>query len=145
MSKPFLRFSLFCFSLVFSTGTFSADINNDWKDLFPNIPSISLSEIEGRMDEVVLVDVRPKFEYENKHREGVKHMSFSSRMFMIQMEDLISQNKGKTIVVYCDADNCIKSYRAVEKCRKEKLDNVVLFDLKKDMAESSKDKIYTQL
>jgi len=145
MSKSFLQFSFFGFSLVFSTGVFSADVNNDWMNLFPDIPSISLSEIEGRMDDVVLVDVRPKFEFESNHREGVKHMSFSSRMFMIQMEDLISQNKGKTIVVYCDADNCIKSYRAVEKCRKENMKNVFLFDLKKDMAESSKDKIYTQL
>lgn len=145
MSKSLLRVLFFGFSLVFSSSVFSADVNNDWMNLFPNIPSISLAEIEDRTEEVVLVDVRPKFEFERQHREGVKHMSFSSRMFMIQMEDLISQNKGKTIVVYCDADNCIKSYRAVEKCRNENMNNVVLFDLKKDMVESSKDKIYTQL
>lgn len=145
MFKPFLHISFFSFSLLFSVSAFATETSKNWMNLFPNIPSISLAEIEDRTEEVVLVDVRPKFEFERQHREGVKHMSFSSRMFMIQMEDLISQNKGKTIVVYCDADNCIKSYRAVEKCRNENMNNVVLFDLKKDMAESSKDKIYTQL
>ena len=118
---------------------------NNWQNLFTDIPTIGLTEIEQRIDELVLVDVRPKFDYERKHREGTKHMSFSSRMFMIQMEDLISKNEGKTIVVYCDTENCIKSYRAVEKCRQAKLDNVVLFDLNKDMAEASQDKIYSQL
>jgi len=145
MSKLFLQFSFFSFVLIFSTGVFSSDINNDWVKLFPDIPSLSLSEIEERKDKVVLVDVRPKFEFDRQHREGAKHISFSSRMFMIQMENLISQNKGKTIVVYCDAGNCIKSYRAVTKCRKENMNNVFLFDMKKDMTESSKDKIYTQL
>jgi len=145
MYKSILKFTVFVFSLIFSASVFSAGVNNSWMNLFPNIPSITLSEIEERMDKVVLVDVRPKFEYERQHREGVKHMSFSSRMFMIQMEDLIRQNKGKTIVVYCDSDNCIKSYRAVEKCQKENLTNVVLYDLKKDMAQAAQDKIYTQL
>lgn len=137
--QSFLSFSFISASHIAIAG------QNAWQNLFTDIPTISLAEIEQRIDEVVLVDVRPKFDYERKHRDGTTHMSFSSRMFMIQMEDLISKNKGKTIVVYCDTKNCIKSYRAVEKCRKEKLDNVVLFDLNKDMAESSQDKIYSQL
>jgi len=143
MKKLFLQSAfVFCF-LTVSHVSFAE--RNDWQHLFTDIPTISLAEIEQRIDEVVLVDVRPKFDYQRKHRKGTTHMSFSSRMFMLQMEDLISKNKGKTIVVYCDAENCIKSYRAVEKCRQQNLDNVVLFDLNKDMDESSEDKIYSQL
>ena len=66
-------------------------------------------------------------------------------MFMLNMEELIANNEGKKIVIYCDSDNCIKSYRAVEKCQNAKLENVVLFDLNKDMATSSQETIYSQL
>jgi len=143
MKKLFLQAAFVACFLTVSHASFAE--RNDWQNLFTDIPTISLAEIEQRIDDLVLVDVRPKFDYDRKHRKGTTHMSFSSRMFMLQMEDLISKNQGKTIVVYCDTDNCIKSYRAVEKCRQEKLNNVVLFDLNKDMAEASQDKIYSQL
>ena len=141
---PFFLQSFLVLSIL-TLSNFAFAERNDWQNLFTDIPTISLSEIEQRIDDIVLVDVRPKFDYDRKHRQGTTHMSFSSRMFMLQMEDLIRKNKDKTIVVYCDTNNCIKSYRAVEKCRKENLNNVVLFDLNKDMAESSQDKIYSRL
>ncbi|MCK4711212.1 MAG: rhodanese-like domain-containing protein [Gammaproteobacteria bacterium] len=135
------------FLVLFATGSsaFAGENQNNWQHLFPNVPSISLAEIENSLDKIVLVDVRAKFHFDQKHKEGAKHMSFSSRMFMLDMENLIEENKGKTIVVYCDTDNCIKSYRAVEKCQNAKLENVVLFDLNTDMAITNQDKIYTQL
>lgn len=144
MKKPFhFIFFLLSFSLVFNAA--QAEQNNPWRDLFKDIPTISKNEIENGPDKIVLVDVRPKFDFDRGHREGAQHMSFSSRMFMIQMEELVKKNKAKTIVVYCDSDNCLKSYRAVEKCQKNKLNNVVLFDLKADMAGANQEKNYSRL
>lgn len=140
---PFI--ACFYVSVMITSPVIAAEPSANWHQLFPNVPTISLNDIEQRIDELVLVDVRPKFEFERQHRTGVMHMSFSSRMFMIQMEELINNNKNKTIVVYCETGNCIKAYRAVEKCRKENFSNVVLFDINKDMAESGRNKIYSQL
>ena len=145
MKKSFLCFFSLVFFLVTSSIAFAADNKNSWQKLFPNIPSITLAEIEKGLDKVVLVDVRAKFDFDRGHKEGARHMSFSSRMFMLNMEGLIEENEGKTIVVYCDTENCIKSYRAVEKCQNAKLENVVLFDLNKDNELTSRETIYSQL
>ena len=144
--KEIFIYPFFIFSLIAGSSlAFAGDTQNNWQDLFPNVPSISLNEIEKSQDKIVLVDVRAKFHYDRQHKEGARHLSFSSRMFMLNMEELVANNEGKKIVIYCDSDNCIKSYRAVEKCQNAKLENVVLFDLNKDMATSSQETIYSQL
>ena len=143
--KSLFHFFFFVSVVTGSSITYAGEKQNSWQNLFPHVPSISLAEIESNPQKIVLVDVRAKFHFDQKHKEGAKHMSFSSRMFMLNMENLVEQNKGKTIVVYCDTDNCIKSYRAVEKCQNAKLENVVIFDLNKDMEITSQDTIYSQL
>lgn len=142
-----LRFNVLSFLLllVTSSSAFSAEKLYSWKKVFPMLPHISSSELKQKSDQLVLVDVRPKFEFDKKHKAGVQHISFSSRMFMLQMENLIESNKGKTIVVYCQEKNCVKSYRAVNKCQKARLKNVVLFDLQAERGVSEQDAIYSQL
>lgn len=138
--------SLILFSLYLIAPTVVAgDSRLDWQDLFTDIPSISKTEMEVRGHELLMVDVRSKFDFDQKHLDGIRHVPFSSRMFMLEMESLREANKDKTIVVYCDTDNCIKSYRAVAKCQQEKIENVVIFDLHKDMQESSQDKMFSSL
>jgi len=145
MKKTFIQLSFFIVSLlVFSQG-FAKEGAHAWQSLFPNVPSISQAELEKRATDLVLLDVRTKFLFDRGHKEGIKHISFSSRMFMLQMESLIEKNKGKTIVVYCDSDNCIKSYRAVEKCHKENFKNVVIYDHKEELAKLKSSSVYSQL
>ena len=144
MNKAWLQLLLLLF-ISGSSSVYATENQNLWRTLFPDTPTITLSEIENRIEDIVLVDVRAKFLFDQGHKEGTRNVSFSSRMFMLKMEDLVEKNQGKTVVVYCDADNCIKSYRAVEKCQQAKMDNVVLFDLNKDVAQSRQDSTYTQL
>jgi len=145
MKKFFIQFSFFIVSIVISSQGLAKENGHAWQSLFPNVPSISQAELEKRATDLVLLDVRAKFLFDREHKEGIKHISFSSRMFMLQMEGLIEKNKGKTIVVYCDSDNCIKSYRAVEKCQKANLKNVVIYDRKEELAKSKSSSVYSQL
>ncbi|MDH5516232.1 MAG: rhodanese-like domain-containing protein [Gammaproteobacteria bacterium] len=145
MNRLFVNTVPFLLSFIVSAPAFSADKPYSWKNIFPTLPQITAAELKQQQETVVLVDVRPKFEYEQHHKAGVKHISFSSRMFMLQMENLVNSNQGKTIVVYCESTNCVKSYRAVDKCHKAQLKNVVLFDLQEELAAAKQDAIYSQL
>lgn len=145
MYKYFFQLLFFIFVLLGSAESNAREGGNEWQSLFPDVPYISQIEIEQRKDELVFVDVRAKFLFDKSHKEGIQHLSFSSRMFMISMESLVEKNEGKTVVVYCDSDNCIKSYRAVEKCQKANLKNVVIFDRNEDIARLKQSDIYTQL
>jgi len=145
MKSTVIQLSFFIISFVVSSQGIAKESAHAWQSLFPDVPSISQAELEKRATDFVLLDVRAKFLFDREHKEGIKHISFSSRMFMLQMEDLIEKNKGKTIVVYCDSDNCIKSYRAVEKCHKENLKNVVIYDRKEELAKLKSRSVYSQL
>ncbi|MCK5335217.1 MAG: rhodanese-like domain-containing protein, partial [Gammaproteobacteria bacterium] len=125
MNKSLIQFSLLVFLLSSSSMSFAREGGNSWQSLFPGVPTISQAEIDEKKNELVFVDVRAKFLFDQQHKEGIAHISFSSRMFMLDMEGLIEKNKDKTIVVYCESNNCIKSYRAVDKCQKADLKNVV--------------------
>jgi len=145
MKKTLIQLSLFIVSLVVTAQGIAKESAHAWQSLFPDVPSISQAELEKRTADIVLLDVRAKFLFDQKHKEGVRHISFSSRMFMLQMESLIKKNKGKTIVVYCDTDNCIKSYRAVEKCQQENFKNVVIYDRNEELAKLKSSSVYSQL
>lgn len=146
MSKYLISFAYFVLLFVNSSMTMAKEGGNAWQSLFPEVPSISQNEIDAKKDKLVFVDVRAKFLFDKKHKEGINHISFSSRMFMIAMEGLVEKNEGKTVVVYCDSNNCIKSYRAVEKCIKANLGNVVIFDRNEDVAKLDKqNSVYSQL
>ena len=145
MSKLFIQFSVIVSLLLSFTSANAKEGSKAWQSLFPNVPTISQSEIEQNKDDIVFVDVRAKYLFDKNRKEGIEHVSFSSRMFMIKMEAVIEKNMGKKIVVYCDSDNCIKSYRAVEKCQKADLKNVVIFDRNEDIAKLKASAVYTQL
>ena len=145
MYKHLIQVSIIILSLSGFTTANAKEGGNTWQSLFPSVPTISQSEIEQHKADLVFVDVRAKFHFDKQHKEGIEHVSFSSRMFMIKMESLIEKNEGKTIVVYCDSNNCIKSYRAVEKCQKAEFKNVVIFDRNEDIAKLKASSVYTQL
>lgn len=145
MIKLFIQLSFLIISVTNSPALFAKEAGNDWKNLFPNVPSISQAEMEAKRNELVLVDVRAKYSFDKQHKEGAKNISFSSRMFMIAIENLIEKNKGKTIVFYCESNNCIKSYLAVEKCLKADLKNIVIFDRNEVVAKNKQQAVYTQL
>lgn len=145
MIKLFIQLSFLVISVTNVSTLFAKEGGNDWQSLFPGVPSISQAELETKRNKLVLVDVRAKYLFDKQHKEGVKNISFSSRMFMIAIESLIEKNKGKTIVFYCESNNCIKSYLAVEKCLKADLKNVVIFDRNEVVAKNKQQAVYTQL
>lgn len=138
MYKMFSQLFLLVFFFVTSTLALAKEDGNAWQSLFPSVPVITQDEIESNESELVFVDVRAKFLFDQAHKETAQNIPFSSRMFMTAMANLIGKNLGKTIVIYCESNNCIKSYRAVAKCVQADWNNVVIFDRNEELAKRGK-------
>ena len=97
------------------------------RSLYPSVPVISLSELNSRFDEVVVVDVRSAYEYETLRVKGAINIPLSSSTFVAKMRKLRSED-ARPIIVYCNGKTCMKSYKAALKCAVNRIDNVHSFD-----------------
>ncbi len=94
---------------------------------YPAVPFISLTELKQKLQEVVIVDVRSKYEFETLKIKGAINIPLSTRTFIEDMRKLRAQSQ-RNIVVYCNGKTCMKSYKATQKCRKNNIKNVVAYD-----------------
>lgn len=122
------RTSFIFFISFISFNVSAGGVDTNWRSLFPDVPAITLTDMATNPAKLALVDVRSKFQFDRKHIEGAHNISLTSPTFVIQMLELQEKNKGKTIVVYCGTGNCIKAYRAIEKCKQNGINNVALYD-----------------
>ncbi|WP_455204435.1 rhodanese-like domain-containing protein [Kaarinaea lacus] len=97
------------------------------RDLYPLIPYLEIDDLYSKFDEVVIVDVRSNYEFETLRIKGALNIPLSSITFVQDMRNLRDKDP-RPIVVYCNGKTCMKSYKAVEKCAVNKIDNVHAFD-----------------
>ncbi len=94
---------------------------------YPAVPIISIVDLKNSLDDVTVVDVRSKYEFDTLRIKGAINIPLSSKTFVKKMQELrMAQNKK--IVVYCNGKTCMKSYKATQKCRKNKIQNVIAYD-----------------
>ena len=97
------------------------------RPLFPEVSVIELDELQRRLDEVIIVDVRSAYEYQTLRIKGAINIPLSSKTFVSRMRQL-RVSDPRPIVVYCNGKTCMKSYKAARKCIVNKIDNVHSFD-----------------
>lgn len=97
------------------------------RDLYPLIPYLEIDDLYNKFDDVVIVDVRSNYEFETLRIKGALNIPLSSITFVQDMRNLRDKDP-RPIVVYCNGKTCMKSYKAVEKCAVNKIDNVHAFD-----------------
>jgi rhodanese-related sulfurtransferase len=95
---------------------------------YPGVPPISLSDLDARFADVVVVDVRSKLEFDTIHVADSVHLPLKDQGFPAEARALQTARGGKTLVFYCNGIDCPKSYDAVAMCQKAGLDNVKVFD-----------------
>ncbi len=84
---------------------------------FPNLSYISSQELKAKYDknDVLLIDVRSKFEYDVIHVTKSIHISMAYATFVGDVEKLIKENPKKAVVFYCNGPTCLKSYESAKK------------------------------
>jgi rhodanese-related sulfurtransferase len=116
-------------SLMAFAASYAADISEEFpgRGLYPLVPVMELEELQKRFDDVTVVDVRSKYEFDTLRIKGATNIPLSSPTFVEQMGKLRAKDT-RPIVVYCNGKTCMKSYKAALKCSVNKIDNVLAYD-----------------
>ncbi|WP_372985572.1 rhodanese-like domain-containing protein [Marinobacter sp.] len=104
--------------LLLISGFLQAEEGFPGRKLYPTVGTIELDELRQQLDELTVVDVRSRFEYDTLHIAGAHHVALSDRDFATRVASLEAES-GKPLVFYCNGRTCEKSYRAVAKTEHE--------------------------
>lgn len=106
-----------------------AHANDDFpgRDLFPAVQVIELDDLARRFEQVTIVDVRSRYEFETLHIKGAHHIPLSSADFGQQVRKL-HQQEGKPVITYCNGRTCRKSYKAATEASNAGIKQVFAFD-----------------
>lgn len=127
--KNLLRYfsSALIFWILCITCVWAADVEFPGRKTYPEVPYITLADLNKRFADVVIVDVRSSYEYQTLRIKGAENISVSSSSFVDKMAQLRA-NTDKDIIVYCNGKTCMKSYKAARKCQSAKIPNVIAYD-----------------
>lgn len=84
-------------------------------------------DLEKRFGEVVVVDVRTKYEYDTLRIKDAQLIPVTDRNFVDQVRKL-RESTPKPIVFYCNGKTCAKSYDAVLYAMNARIPNVLCYD-----------------
>ncbi len=120
-------FVAFICQLLFIASAVAADENFPGRAKHPDVPVMSINELAGKINDVVVVDARSALEFDTLRINGAVNIPVASKTFDKQVTD-IRKKTNKPIVFYCNGRTCFKSYRAVRLAKKAGLDNVYAYD-----------------
>lgn len=94
---------------------------------FKSVPVIELEALRERLDSMVLVDVRSRYEFETLHIKDALHIPLDKQKLPAAVQELRKQGP-KPIVFYCNGTTCKKSYEAAELAMSAGITNVYAYD-----------------
>jgi len=93
---------------------------------YQSVSIISTEELSKRFNEVLVIDVRSKYEFDTLHVKDAVHVPLTAG-FGEKMVQLRAKHK-KPFVFYCNGKTCVKSYDAVLAAAKAKHANLYAYD-----------------
>ena len=93
---------------------------------YPDVPVMSTEELSKRFNEVLVIDVRSKYEFDTLHVKDSVNVPLATG-FGEKMVQLRAKHK-RPFVFYCNGKTCHKSYDAVLLAAKARLDNLYAYD-----------------
>jgi rhodanese-related sulfurtransferase len=92
-----------------------------------DVTVIETADLAKRYNDVVIVDVRTKYEYDTLRIKDAQLIDVTDRTFVEQVRQLRKQT-AKPIVFYCNGKTCHKSYDAVLHSLNARIPNVLCYD-----------------
>jgi len=93
---------------------------------YPDVTIITTADLAKRFKEVLVIDVRSKYEYETLHVKDAINVPLKTG-FGDKIEALRKQH-NKPFVFYCNGKTCHKSYDAVLLAAKARVENLYAYD-----------------
>lgn len=124
----FLQSLLIGLSLSLSMPLFAADDKFPGRALYPGVDWVSLERLFETKDSSVIIDARSSYEYHTLHISDALNVALNSKDFIAAVKKIREENPNKPIVFYCNGHSCMKSYKATQKAKDARIDNVFVYD-----------------
>ena len=104
------------FSLLFSVNVLAA-----WQypaeSGYADVPTIGVAELyeQFKQGKALIVDVRSSIEYSTAHIHSAINIKVSAKDFVKRLQNVVAQNPGKQVYMYCNGTTCLKSPLATQK------------------------------
>lgn len=118
--------------LVFLAASFAYSVVNaadeefPFRARYPDVAVMTTNELAQRLNGVLVIDVRSKYEFDTLHIMGAVNVPLAIG-FLGKVAQLREQH-NKPFVFYCNGKTCLKSYDAVLLAAKARLDNLYAYD-----------------
>lgn len=97
------------------------------RGLFPKVPTIELEGLYSKRTEVLIFDVRSRYEYDTLHIKNARHLALDDPGFVAGLQQLRKED-ARPMVFYCNGHTCKKSYHATQKAMQDNIGNVFAYD-----------------
>ena len=99
------------------------------REKYPNVQAIGTAILNRLFNnDVIIVDVRSKLEYDVVHINEAKLLPLAKKDFGEQLAKLRSKESSTPLVFYCNGHTCAKSYKATKKAIKLGFKNIFSYD-----------------
>jgi len=111
------------------SGPALSDINTKFphRAKFKLVQTMELDELRNQLENVNVIDVRSRFEFNTMHIKGAVHIPLSKEKLPAAVRELRASS-SKPIVFYCNGTTCKKSYEAAELAINAGIQNVFAYD-----------------
>lgn len=108
----------------------AADEGFPGRPIYFHVPVMELDELKTAMDrdQVIVVDVRTRYEWDTLRIDGAEHVSIDDPQFVEKVRALADQAPDKKVVFYCRGHSCFMSYQAVERMKAAGFDRSIAMD-----------------
>lgn len=121
-----MKYSLLVFIVSLLFPVISQANEYPGRKIYITVPVYETEQLNQSFNDVIVVDVRSKFEYDTLHINKSINIPLNNSGFTRQLEAL--QAGTTPILFYCNGHSCIKSYKAVLKAHKAGFTNVFSYD-----------------
>ena len=112
--------------LLFST--VSAEEGFPLREKYKGVPYIEIGDLQKEYSDVIIVDVRSKFEFDIVRINKAVNSLVSKATFLKEVEKIRAKDGVQKLIFYCNGHTCKKSYQATEKALKAGFKNVFAYD-----------------
>jgi rhodanese-related sulfurtransferase len=120
------RYLLLILCLLLPGQILAQDEDFPGRAVYPKVKVYDTETLNKSFGEVIIVDVRSKYEYDTLHVNTAVNVPLNSNKFSQKIAEL--QAGSKPLVFYCNGHTCYKSYKAVVKADKAGLNNIFAYD-----------------
>lgn len=105
----------------------AADTAFPYRTRYPDAPVLDAAELFRRIEQVNIIDVRSRYEFDTLHIKGAVNIPLSDKDFTDRVKAL-TQTNAKPMVFYCNGRTCHKSYDAVTLLQRTRVGNAAAYD-----------------